>query len=124
MVSRLVAPLLVFVGVLGFWQFASTTLLEPGERFLLPPPMEVLRLGLFDPAAREQLLAGLWSTTVVALVGLAVSMVVGVSLGLLMSQARWVEISIYRTRCCCRRSRSSRSCRSWATGSATTSPAG
>ncbi|WP_344130648.1 ABC transporter permease [Luedemannella flava] len=95
MVSRLVAPLLVFVGVLGFWQFASTTLLEPGERFLLPPPMEVLRLGLFDPAAREQLLAGLWSTTVVALVGLAVSMVVGVSLGLLMSQARWVEISIY-----------------------------
>jgi NitT/TauT family transport system permease protein len=92
---RVLAPVLVFVGVVGVWHFVSEQVLGPGERFLLPPPQDVVRLGLLDAAARDQILAGLWSTTVVALAGLAVSVALGVTLGLLMSQARWVELSLY-----------------------------
>jgi NitT/TauT family transport system permease protein len=40
-------------------------------------------------------LDALWSTTRVALVGLAIAMVLGVALAIVMSQARWVEYSVY-----------------------------
>jgi NitT/TauT family transport system permease protein len=93
--GRILAPLLVFVGVLVLWSLASRLLLDPDRRFLLPPPEDVLRKGVLDGANLAELLDALWSTTQVALVGLAISMVLGVALAIIMSQARWVESSIY-----------------------------
>ncbi|HXJ21800.1 MAG TPA: ABC transporter permease [Polyangia bacterium] len=93
--GRIVAPLLVLAAVLALWSLASHVLLDPDRRFLLPPPGDVLRTGLLDRANLAELLAALWSTIRVALVGLAVAMVLGVALAVLMSQARWVEHSIY-----------------------------
>ncbi|MCW2641332.1 MAG: nitrate transporter permease [Dactylosporangium sp.] len=92
---RVVAPVVVLGLVLAGWTFTSQVLLTPDNRFLLPPPQDVLRNGLLDPFAREQILPALWSTTQVALVGLGVSIVLGVALGILMSQARWLEFSLY-----------------------------
>jgi NitT/TauT family transport system permease protein len=94
-VARIVAPLLVFVGVLLLWSLASRVLLDADRRFLLPPPEEVLRKGLLDGANLAELLGALWSTTRVALVGLGIAMVLGVALAIVMSQARWVEYSLY-----------------------------
>ena len=94
-VGRILAPFLVLVGVLVLWTLASRLLLDPDRRFLLPPPDEVLRKGVLEGANLAEVLDALWSTTRVALVGLAIAMVLGVALAIVMSQARWVEYSVY-----------------------------
>jgi NitT/TauT family transport system permease protein len=93
--ARLLAPFLVLAAVLCSWSLASHFLLDPDRRFLLPPPEEVLQKGLLQTDNLEEILAGLWSTTRVALVGLALSIAIGLVLGILMNQARWIEYSIY-----------------------------
>lgn len=93
--GRILAPFLVLIGVLVLWTLASRLLLDPDRRFLLPPPDEVLRKGVLEGANLAEVLDALWSTTRVALVGLAISMVLGVALAIVMSQARWIEYSVY-----------------------------
>jgi NitT/TauT family transport system permease protein len=93
--ARVLAPILVLVSGLVLWSLASHLLLDPARRFLLPPPGEVLSKGILDAANLSELLGALWSTTWVALVGLVIAMVLGVMLAIIMSQARWVEYSIY-----------------------------
>lgn len=93
--GRILAPFLVLIGVLVLWTLASRLLLDPDRRFLLPPPDEVLRKGVLEGANLAEVLDALWSTTRVALVGLAIAMVLGVTLAIVMSQARWVEYSVY-----------------------------
>jgi NitT/TauT family transport system permease protein len=90
-----VAPLAVFAVVIGIWLFLSEVVLDKDRRFLLPPPQDVVSKGILDSKNLTEILQGLWSTVEVALVGLAVAMVLGVGLAILMSQARWVERSIY-----------------------------
>jgi NitT/TauT family transport system permease protein len=93
--TQVVAPLVVFLLVLGIWLFISYVLLEPRRRFLMPPPQDVVRNGLFDPRNFGEIIAALWSTTQVAIVGLVVSIVLGGVVAIAMIQARWVEWSIY-----------------------------
>lgn len=95
LVRFLVPPLITFVGFLGVWLFVSYVVLDPGRRFLLPPPQDVLRVGFFDSSNLAELLGALASTTVVALVGLTVAAVTGLVLAILMSQASWIERSLY-----------------------------
>ncbi len=93
---RLVAPpAIVFAVFLGSWLSFTYVALSPDQRFLLPPPHEVVRVGILDAANLSEVLDGLWSTTQVALVGLAIAAAIGVSLGVAMSQASWVERSFY-----------------------------
>ena len=93
---RLVGPpLLVFLGFLGLWLVVTYEVLDPSRRFLLPPPQDVVRVGLMDAANRAEVLEGLLSTTEVALVGLAAATVVGCAFAVLMSQRRWIERSFY-----------------------------
>jgi NitT/TauT family transport system permease protein len=93
--ARLLAPCLMLLAVLGLWSFTSHILLDPDRRFLLPPPEAVLLHGFFDWPHLSEMLQALVTTTVVALTGLALSIVIGVLTGILMSQALWVEYSIY-----------------------------
>jgi NitT/TauT family transport system permease protein len=93
--ARWLAPVVTFVLATLGWFFVSELLLDPGRRFLLPPPQQVLREGLLEPGNLREILGALGSTTEVALAGLACSMVIGVGLGVVMSQARWLEYSIY-----------------------------
>ena len=65
-VAQIVAPMLVFALVIGVWLFISYVLLEPRRRFLMPPPQDVVRIGLFDARNLTEILGGLWSTTQVA----------------------------------------------------------
>jgi NitT/TauT family transport system permease protein len=93
--ARVAAPFVVFLLVLGIWLFISYVLLEPRRRFLMPPPQDVVRNGLLNPANVNDILAGLWSTTQVAVVGLIVAIVVGTLVAIVMIQAQWIEWSIY-----------------------------
>jgi NitT/TauT family transport system permease protein len=93
--AQVVAPLIVFALMIGVWLFISYVLLEPRRRFLMPPPQDVVRIGLFDARNLTEILGGLWSTTQVALVGLIVAIAIGTVIPIAMIQARWVEWSLY-----------------------------
>jgi NitT/TauT family transport system permease protein len=93
--ARLLAPLGTFALAMAAWLLISQVLLDPSRRFLLPPPQRVLSEGLLNAAHVGEIALALASTTEVALVGLGLSMLIGVSLGIVMSQARWLEYSIY-----------------------------
>jgi NitT/TauT family transport system permease protein len=88
-------PAVVLAVVLAAWYAVSYLVLSPERRFLLPPPHQVLLVGFLDPANLAELLGGLWLTTQVAAMGLAIAAGAGVGLAILMSQARWLERSLY-----------------------------
>ena len=88
-------PLGVLALVLGIWNAFSYVLLKENQRFLMPPPHKVVQVGFLESENLTEILHGLWSTTQVAIVGLAISIVLGTLLAVAMSQARWVERSIY-----------------------------
>jgi NitT/TauT family transport system permease protein len=88
-------PFLVFLAVIGLWYFVSYVLLDADRRFLLPPPHDVFRVSFLDRINLLELLDGLWLSTKVAFLGFAVAIVVGMGLAIAMSQARWVERSLY-----------------------------
>lgn len=94
-VGRVLPPLIVYILVLGLWHLASTKLLEPSKRFLLPAPVDVFRIGLLEGRNRGELFTGLAGTAQVALIGLLVAMIVGVGAAILMHQAPWIEQSLY-----------------------------
>ena len=62
-------PLVTFGFVLGLRYLVSYAVFDPGRRFLLPPPQDVI--------------------------GPAIATVLGMAIGIAMSQARWVERSLY-----------------------------
>ena len=93
--TQVLAPMVVFALMIGVWLFISYVLLEPRRRFLMPPPQEVVRIGLLDARNVTEILTGLWSTTQVAILGLAVAIAIGTLVAVAMVQARWIEWSIY-----------------------------
>jgi len=92
---RWLPPAIVFALVTAVWYALSELVLSPERRFLLPPPHAVLRVGFLDPAHLAELLGGLWLTTQVAAIGLAIAAGIGIGLAILMSQTRWLERSLY-----------------------------
>ncbi|MGB4776789.1 ABC transporter permease [Microbacterium sp.] len=58
--------------------------------FLLPRPEQVLAV-YFDPKTGPDILAALWVSAQVALVGLVVAIIVGVAWAIVMNRAKWVE---------------------------------
>ncbi|WP_205314635.1 ABC transporter permease [Nocardioides houyundeii] len=90
-----VPPLLVLLAALGFWYLMSYQVLEETEKFLLPPPHELFTDALMVEEVRADVLDALWVTTKTALVGLAVSLAIGVVLAVAMAKARWIERSVY-----------------------------
>ena len=88
-------PLLVFAVFIGGWYFVSLVLLDPDRRFLLPPPDEVISGSFLNATNRTELFQALWLSTWVAMLGLAIAIAVGMALGIIMAQARWIERSLY-----------------------------
>jgi len=88
-------PLLVFGIFIGIWYLVSNVLLDERRRFLLPPPDAVVTVAFLDPTNRAPLVEGLLLSAGVAMVGLFIAAVLGMSIGIAMSQARWVERSLY-----------------------------
>ncbi|MCV7209572.1 ABC transporter permease [Mycolicibacterium canariasense] len=88
-------PLLSLAVGLGVWSAVSYLVLAPERRFMLPPPADVLRHSLLDWAHLRPMLAALSVTAQVTAAGFAVAVLIGVGIGVLMCQARWLEKVIY-----------------------------
>lgn len=92
--GRYIPPVIVFVGFLALWTAVSTLLLAPSKRFLLPSPLAVAQ-EFVNPKTMATIGAGTVQTVVMSLTGVAIAIVLGVSWGVAMSQARWVERSLF-----------------------------
>jgi NitT/TauT family transport system permease protein len=92
---RVIPPAVVFAIVVGIWFFVSYVLLDPSRRFLLPPPQQVVSVGLLQWASLQPILQALWETTKVAATGLVAATVIGFAFAIAMSQARWAERALY-----------------------------
>ena len=88
-------PFIVGAAFIGLWYFISYGLLEEGRRFLLHPPHEVWQVGFADWDNFSEILESLWSSTKVAMLGLAISIVLGFFLATIMSQAKTLERGIF-----------------------------
>jgi NitT/TauT family transport system permease protein len=88
-------PLATLAAVIGLWYFVSYVLLKPSRRFLLPPLHQVIRIGFLNWRNFHQLLSGLALTARAAAIGFGIAMVVGMTLAVVMSQAKSIERSIY-----------------------------
>lgn len=91
----LVPPAVVFLLAAGVWYLVSMVILEKDERFLLPPPQEVVRVGFLDRTNLNELLVGLSLSAEVAALGLTIAVLIGVTGALIMSRAQWLESSLY-----------------------------
>ena len=88
-------PLVLGAVILGIWYFLSYVVLSEQRRFLLRPPHQVLEVGILDWDTFSEMLSALWNTTEVALVGLAIAIVIGMTLATLMSQSKLIERAIF-----------------------------
>jgi NitT/TauT family transport system permease protein len=89
-------PTVVFALIIGLWYLAALYYDKVKElSFVVPYPKQVVHTAFFDPVFRSQLVHELWETTKVTGIGLAIAVAIGVAWAVLMSQARWIEQSLY-----------------------------
>jgi NitT/TauT family transport system permease protein len=90
-----IPPTVVLALAIGAWYGGSLVLVDPAIRFLLPPPDAVVRVAFLDRDNLTELMQALALSARVAMTGLALAVVIGTTLAVLMSQARWIERSLY-----------------------------
>jgi NitT/TauT family transport system permease protein len=90
-----VGPLALLVLIIAGWSAISYLVLDPRRRFLLPPPEEVIQKAFMDDHNRAEILDGLLETARVSLTGFIIATVLGILVAVLMSQAFWIETTLY-----------------------------
>jgi NitT/TauT family transport system permease protein len=88
-------PIVMGILILGIWYFVSYQMLDERRRFLLRPPHQVLDVGFLDWGNFSDILWALWATTKVAMIGLAISIVLGLTIAVVMSQSKLFERALY-----------------------------
>ena len=88
------APLVVLALVIGAWYLVSYAVLDPGRRFLMPPPHQVVTDGLLGDSA-QAMWEALSRTATVALTGLAIAAIIGITWAVIMSQSRLMENALF-----------------------------
>ncbi|MFD1677969.1 ABC transporter permease [Alicyclobacillus fodiniaquatilis] len=88
--GRMSPPLLVFIIFVILWQLVCQLCKIPS--YLVPTPIEVVQAGVQN--ARD-LWNAIWITFESAFLGFALSIAVGVISAFIMSQAKWIERSLY-----------------------------
>jgi NitT/TauT family transport system permease protein len=89
-------PAIVFALFIGSWYLLSGVILPPHKRFLLPTPHEVIKEGFLvwrtgEDRGLEPIMLSVWDSAKVALMGLAFTIVAGVTMAVAMSTSRWIE---------------------------------
>ena len=87
--GKVIPPLLVFFLGIGLWVALHYGLNED-KAITVPLPWDVLQVGL-EKANITEILDGLWLSAKAAIVGLFLTVVLGLAFAVLMSQAKWVE---------------------------------
>ena len=96
--SDYIAPLLGFAAFVGLWYLAHYWALEnlwDKPRFLITAPHRVVNESFLDTGNLSDLLDALFYTALVAFLGLALAIVVGMFLAICMAQATWLERSMW-----------------------------
>lgn len=88
-------PLMTGVLILGIWYFISYIVLDPKRRFLLQPPHRVWSVGFADGQNLSEMMHGLLATSKTAFWGLLIAILLGLVLAVIMSQAKFIERSIF-----------------------------
>ena len=89
-------PVIVFGLFIGLWYSLSLVILPPEKRFMLPTPNKVITEGFLvwktgESRGLQPILMSLWDSAKVALMGLVITIIVGMGLAVLMSSSRWLE---------------------------------
>jgi NitT/TauT family transport system permease protein len=89
-------PAIVFGVFIGAWYLLSMVILPAEKRFLLPTPHKVINEGFLvwktgESRGLQPILMSLWDSAKVALMGLVITIVVGMALAVIMSMSRWLE---------------------------------
>jgi len=92
---KLLPPILLGLVIISLWYLISYGLLDEQRRFLLRPPHEVWMVGFANWDNFYEILGGLWSSMIVAFIGLTIAIIVGISLAILMSQSKLIERAIF-----------------------------
>jgi NitT/TauT family transport system permease protein len=82
---RVLPPLLLMVLAAGTWEFVTYVVLDPTRRFLLPPLQTVISQSFGVAVNLTTLASALGVTAELALVGLVIAMLLGVSIAVLMT---------------------------------------
>jgi NitT/TauT family transport system permease protein len=92
---KVLPPFITFCLFIGLWCWVSYGVLAPRRRFLLPPPIDVLRKGLFDWTSLHPMLVALGLTAKAALIGFVIAVVLGTTGAIIMNGAKWLERSLF-----------------------------
>lgn len=94
--ARYLGPVFLFALFIGAWylmhHWALRAIWDKPD-FLVPTPHEVVSEAFLDGENRSELLDGLKWTSIVTFSGLAIAIVIGMTLAIVMAQSRWFEIS-------------------------------
>jgi NitT/TauT family transport system permease protein len=90
-----IPPVILGAFVVAGWYGITYGLLDARRRFLLKPPHEVIAQGFLDWSTFSEMLSGLWSSTQVAMIGLAISIGIGFLFATVMSQAKMIERAVF-----------------------------
>ena len=96
--SGVFAPIIGFAVFIGLWYLMHYWALEAlwdKPSFLITAPHRVVKDSYLEAIPRGQMLRGLAWTAFVALTGLSISIVLGMTLAIVMAQATWVERSFW-----------------------------
>jgi NitT/TauT family transport system permease protein len=88
-------PVVAFFVIVAIWYAIAAGFAAQGRGFLWPFPHEVLVALVAEPAAAAQIYPALLASAEVALTGLVIAVVLGITVATLMAQARWIERSFY-----------------------------
>jgi NitT/TauT family transport system permease protein len=88
-------PVVAFFVIVAIWYAIAAGFAAQGRGFLWPFPHEVLVALVAEPAAAAQIYPALLASAEVALTGLVIAVVLGITIATLMAQARWIERSFY-----------------------------
>lgn len=97
---KIIGPIVVFGLVMAFW-YGARSLLAPYKRFVLPPPHHIFTKAFFATTAdgehviRKAIFKATWLDVKVAVIGLSIAIVLGVLTAVVMSMAKWLEISFW-----------------------------
>ena len=93
--SNILPPITLGLVIIGLWYFVSYVILDEMRRFLLRPPHQVFLVGFADWDTFSEILGGLWSSASVAMIGLTLAIIIGMSLAILMSQTKLIERAVF-----------------------------
>jgi len=95
LVRGVLPPLVAFGCFIGIAYLFSYVLLSPGRRFLMPPPHDVVSHSFFRGRNLHEQLGAMWDTAQVSITGLVIAFLIGSTVAIVMSQAKWIERALY-----------------------------